>query len=208
MKAELIDSYGSDLLVVNCARVSMGKWHDKFEDPGDTKLIGYLAKENHFMPFCHPHCTIRITAPIFVARQMAKHQIGFSWSEESGRYVELGDSFYTPDTFRKQSPDIKQGSLDEAVDIDNLLIEGYIDDAEALYKYLLEKGVCKEQARMYLPMNVEVTWIWTGSLYGWTRLYNLRKPGTHAQKESQDLAEQIGGIVAPLYPVSWAALTQ
>ena len=204
MLIEYIDHYGSDLTVVNAARVSMGKAHTTIDD-SDKKLIEYLARENHFMPFCHPHITMRFTCPVFIARQLAKHQIGFSWSEESLRYIAANPVPFYPEKWRKQAPNVKQGSSDEAVDVDEAEIRNTVDQMFSLYKKLLEQGVCKEQARMLLPMNTEVTWIWTGSLAAWARLWGLRSD-PHAQFEVQLVAKGVAQVLEPIFPLSWQAL--
>lgn len=223
MKVEYIDHYGSDLMVANCARVSFNKWKNIYEG-NDQKLIKYLARENHIMPFCHPVVTMRITAPIYIARQLGKHQVGCVWSEVSRRYVDYEPVLDVPDVWRKRAEDKKQGSLEEEVNLceydefggENLgkpfydSLEGYLHYVQKeclnLYDGLLEAGVCPEQARMVLPQNMETTWIWTCSLAAWARIYNLRNE-EHAQKEVQDVAREIDKIMSPLFPDSWMALT-
>lgn len=215
MQVEYIGHYGDDLLVVNCARVSFSKWHEQFEG-SDEKLLWYLARENHFMPFCHPHITLRITAPIFVARQCQKHQIGFAWSEESRRYIDNPPSFFTPSGWRSRPEgNIKQGSGDKILDLVPFgqemisIKEEYQDhlmNAEDFYHFLIKTGVAPEQARMVLPQSTEVTWIWTGSLAAFARAYKLRAD-SHAQKEIQDLAKMWDEVISPLFPISWKALT-
>ena len=88
MKVTLIDKMGSDLTVVNAARVSYAKTNEQFEDK-DEKLIAFLAKHNHWSPFAHASLQFRIKAPVFVARQLVKHQVGLSWNEVSRRYVDF-----------------------------------------------------------------------------------------------------------------------
>lgn len=230
MKAELIDSMGSDLTVVNAARVSFDKeaeWEVKADHPEcpdgwackvlsekDAKLITYLAKHGHFTPFTHPQITIRETVPIFVARQRFKHVVGFSYNEVSRRYVDNEPEFYVPETWRKRAENKKQGSSEETISYsdddawrhpeDDYSLHMY--QSLALYKRMLEDGVCPEQARMVLPQSMLTSYYVTGSLAAFARFYRQRTD-SHAQKEIQDLARMVGEIIEPLYPVSWKALT-
>lgn len=288
MKVELIDHMGSDLSVVNAARVSFDKqskwqyescsteeeaeafaeanrgWIDydyiysdrwmghypvKYLKEADKRLIQFLARgmttddfatlvgtlgsswldetaegdrrvidllwqwrrnPTHFTPFAHPHVTFRCKAPIFVARQLEKHQVGFTWSEVSRRYVDSEPEFYTPEVWRKRAEKVKQGSSEEAVDGGKFLIDYglALHYADRAYRHALEDGVCPEQARMVLPQSMMTEWIWTGSLYGWANVYNQRKPGSHAQREVWPFAQAIADHMARLFPVSWEALTQ
>ena len=112
MKVRLVDHMGSDLSVVNAARVSFAKEHKEFDDVGDTKLINYLAKHNHWSPFGHGSLQFAISAPVFVARQLVKHQVGLVWNEVSRRYVDNEPEFYTPTEWRKSAENKKQGSSD------------------------------------------------------------------------------------------------
>lgn len=215
---------GDDLAVVNAARVSLRKeskweWHDTVDDPNnvgfetlsapDTKLISYLAKHNHWSPFSHCMIKLREKVPIFVARQRFKHMVGFAYNEVSRRYVDDTPEFFTPDKWRKRADSIKQGSMDEEIDTPltiNLLYDDLLNKVKDLYETMLTAGVAPEQARMMLPQSMYTEYIATGSLYAWARAYNLRIDG-HAQREIQDLAKQWGSIIAPLFPVSWKALT-
>jgi thymidylate synthase (FAD) len=229
-----LDHMGSDLTVVNAARVSFDKqsdWdrskHLEFVNNGkpydlkltekDQKLVHYLAKHNHWSPFAHASASFRVKAPIFVARQLVKHTVGFSWNEVSRRYVDDEPEFYIPKTWRKRAENVKQGSSEEAADSrDTALstrwtVEGvnhHITEL-ALYSYqqLLSDGVCPEQARMVLPQNTMTEWIWTGTLYAWARMCNLRLD-SHTQKETQKVAERIHESMKELFPVSWEALKQ
>ena len=173
-------------------------------------LAVYLRSiPEHWVPFGHPHITIRMSAPVPIARQAFKHKIGLLESEESRRYVSHTPVLYVPDAFRSAAASVKQGSGDVHPDTD-LIREAYISHCEEgirLYEQMIQDGVCPEQARFILPQGVEVNWVWTGSLYAYANFYNQRSD-SHAQKEIQELAEQINQIIAPLYPVSWAALTQ
>lgn len=235
MQAELIDHMGSDLTVVNAARVSFDKeseWeitevygedeHGPYSEDSkslserDDRLVNYLAKHGHWTPFSHPQVTLRETVPIFVARQRFKHVVGFSYNEVSRRYVDNPPEFYIPDKWRPAPTDKKQGSAEGSVDIYD--VRGFpptLDDpyrrflriAEDLYKDLIGKGVAPEQARMVLPQSMYTSYYVTGSLAAWARAYTLRSQ-PDAQQEIQDLAAQWNSIIEPLFPVSWKALTK
>lgn len=223
MKAELIDQMGSDLTVVNAARVSFDKESDWLEAPlegllseKDEKLISYLAKHGHWTPFSHPQITVRETVPIFVARQRFKHMVGFTYNEVSRRYVDDAPEFYFPDEWRGKPVNAKQGSSE--VTVENIRIcseyiktpheiyEEAVEACEYAYDLLLAGGVAPEQARMVLPQSMYTSYYVTGSLAAWARAYKQRID-THAQKEIQDLAKQWGAIIEPMFPVSWLALT-
>ena len=218
MQADYVDHMGSDVNVVNAARVSFAKEASTFDLEKDTKLINYLAKHNHWSPLAHTSVSIRVKAPIFMARQFVKHQIGLVWNEESRRYIDDTPTFWYPKSWRTRPENAKQGSGSGTVDIttyygtqgkngmdDPVAIS--VDIALETYYLLLEKGVAPEQARMVLPQNTMTNWIWTGSLVAFARVCKLRLD-SHAQKEAQELAQKINEVVAPLYPVSWAALME
>jgi len=219
MEAKLIDVMGTDLSVVNAARVSFNKesfynFSEGFADleERDSKLIKYLANHNHFTPFTHCTITMRERVPIFVARQRFKHVIGFSYNEISRRYVSYEAETYTPDEWRKAASNKKQGSSDETVDINpnNQIVDIYqqaIDSALWTYDRLIQKGVCPEQARMVLPQSTYTEYYVTGSLYAWARAFNLRS-SSDAQKEIQDLAWRWDEILMEKFPYSWVALTE
>ena len=209
MQATYLGHYGDDLTVVNAARVSFGKRVQEFRPDKDARLLAFLARFKHELPFAHPHVSFHFKAPIFVARQLMKHQVGFVWSEVSRRYVKDDPEFYEPTVWRKGAADIKQGSTDEAVELDFVQRKNLQDAAKwsrMVYKMLLDNGVCAEQARMMLPQSMYTEWHWTGSLLGWARVWNLRvKPD--AQRETREVVEQIGPKMAELFPYSWKALT-
>lgn len=212
-KVDLIDHMGSDLTVVNSARVSFDK-HSELENGvlklSDEKLIRYLAEHNHITPFTHPQITLRETVPIFVARQRFKHVVGFTYNEVSRRYVDSPPEFYVPALWRsKPDGSVKQGSGGVHPN-SSTHFEAYkrhIASCEKLYKEMLADGVAPEQARMVLPQSMLTSYYVTGSLAAFARMVNQRKD-SHAQQEIQDLAKDVNQIIAPLYPVSWAALTQ
>ena len=214
MDVTLIDSMGSDLSVVNAARVSFAKVHDTFDDDKDTKLIKYLAKHNHWSPFGHASLQFHIMAPVFVARQLVKHQIGLTWNEVSRRYVDDKPDFYHPLIWRGKADDKKQGSSDVEIDINPpgptgpALVDVYeraVRSCRWTYEELLRKGVCPEQARMVLPQSMMTEWYWSGTLYAFARVCNLRC-NTDAQVETQMVADRIDKLAEELFPVSWDAL--
>jgi thymidylate synthase (FAD) len=212
----LIDSMGTDLSVVNAARVSFGKkstWSGQeggLDDgeggmgvlkDSDTKLINYLADHGHYSPFGHAFASFHCKAPIFVARQLVKHKF-LRWNEISRRYVDSEPEFYVPDEWRGRSEDKKQGS-------DGVVEFGKIGDisltSKVLYNSLLDRGVCPEQARMVLPQSTMTEWYWSGSLDAFADMCNLRLE-TDTQYETQLVAQQIDQIMLGLFPVSWEAL--
>jgi thymidylate synthase (FAD) len=220
MEAELIDSSGTDLTVVNSARVSFDKESDWNKDipatdikelkESDVKLINYLAIHNHFTPFTHCTITLRENVPLFVARQRFKHMVGFSYNEVSRRYVDSPPEFYEPKEWRRRASNAKQGSSNEIVDISKgAYMNEYqkaLKSCEWTYNHLLRLGVCPEQARMVLPQSMYTSYYVTGSLYAFARAYNLRSD-PHAQQEIQYLASLWDKIINVLYPNSWSALT-
>ena len=211
MKAELIDHMGTDLTVVNSARVSFDKesdWDGNGLFDQDVRLINYLAKHNHFTPFTHPQITLRETVPVFVARQRFKHVVGFTYNETSRRYVDDTPEFFMPDVWRAR-PDasIKQGSagVHQNSAIWNQQYEQFCKLAEELYTGMINDGIAPEQARMLLPQSMFTSYYVTGSLAAWARAYKQRSD-SHAQVEIQVLSHQWDALIQPLFPVSWAAL--
>ena len=213
---ELIDHMGSDLTVVNAARVSFGKRKKAFTI-NDVGLVKYLAKHNHWSPFGHASLQFHIKAPVFVARQLVKHQVGLVWNEISRRYVDSDPEFYQVDSWRGRAENKKQGS-DETKTIDEVYppesdwkfpTSSLKKEVETLalkyYNTMLESGIAPEQARMILPQSMMTEWYWSGTLYAFARVCNLRcKPD--AQLESREVCDMINKQVAELFPVSWKAL--
>ena len=178
MKVELLEIFGNDNMVVNAARVSFGKESANYSDENNARLIKYLALHNHTSPFRHPQIQYRITCPIFVERQLFKHQVGLTANSISGRYVDFEDKYYMIDNFRIQSKTSKQGSdgnleLNEN-DKAEIIMHQIINANKKAYKDLLDLGVAKEQARAVLPLCLETTFIWTGSLLAYINLFKLR----------------------------------
>ena len=200
-----------------------GDWKSLVDRIASARYEGYGLEEeyesilhhirkmpSHWSPFAHTTITLHLKMPIFVARQIMKHTTGIEYNEVSRRYVDSDPEFYVPDVWRKRADNVKQGSSDEAVDFSEEFIlkdwvESYASDSLCLYTNMLEVGVAPEQARMVLPQSMYTEVIATGNLYAWANLY-VQRTDSHAQKETQDLAKQIGEIIQPLYPVSWAAL--
>ena len=241
MKVTYITHSGDDLLVVNAARVSMKKKSELVpvcinwvvgreceeypcESCGkklaetDKKLIEYLAKHNHWTPFGHPHITLHVKVPIFVARQLMRSNVGIVYNEVSRRYVDDEPEFWWPeDGWRKRAENVKQGSSDELVhkvhmfdtnweDIER--IERSIESAAIEdYNTLLRSGIAPELARIVLPQNMYTEFYMTGSLAAFARVCKLRLD-PHAQKEIRDVAKQISDIIEPLFPISWKALME
>ena len=210
MIVTLIDHMGSDLSVVNAARVSFAKVHEAFDENKDTKLINYLAKHDHWSPFGHGSLQFHISAPVFVARQLVKHQVGLVWNEVSRRYVDDEPRFYEPAYWRGVADNKKQGSSDEDININprNDLVDDYqkvLKSSKWTYEHLLEMGVCPEQARMVLPQSMMTEWYWSGTLYAFARVCNLRCKDD-AQRETQMVANLIDGDAREIFPYSWEAL--
>ncbi len=216
IEATYIDHMGSDLSVVNAARVSFGKKSEMvcsdhqigtYElKEGDKRLIKYLAKHKHISPFGHAFASFHIKAPIFVARQLVKHKF-LRWNEISRRYVDDEPEFYVPDVWRGRSADKKQGSEGEVKlgTLDAAIVTSSPYDALAAYKALLKSGVAPEQARMALPQSTMTEWYWSGSLDAFADMCRLRC-ASDTQYETRVVADQINTKMFKLFPVSWDAL--
>lgn len=210
MDVELIDHMGSDASVVNAARVSFGKRIKEMSE-GDTKLIKYLAKHNHWSPFGHASLQFRIKAPIFVARQLVKHQVGLTWNEISRRYVDYEPEFYEVDSWRGRPINKKQGSSEEEIEwIDRgTRTDSLQSQVETIalknYNRMLEAGIAPEQARMILPQSMMTEWYWSGTLYAFARVCNLRC-AEDAQYETRIVANLINDECEKLFPISWIEL--
>jgi len=216
IEATLIDSMGTDLSVVNAARVSFGKkssFEGRVGGPNvlssrDTKLVNYLASYKHLSPFGHCFASYHVKAPIFVARQLVKHKF-LRWNEISRRYVDDDPEFYTPDVWRGRAEDVKQGSGDECKS--QYFPSIYADEvnAKALgdYRKMLQQGVAPEQARMILPQSTMTEWYWSGSLDAFADMCRLRC-ATDTQAETQKVAWDIALKMEDLFPVSWLALME
>lgn len=216
-EVKYLEHAGSDNTIANTARVSMEQntgWSDLPEGYDETRrdrLINYLARHNHSSPFRHTSISIYMKVPVYLARQLMKHQAGLSWNEISRRYVSDGFEFEKNVVWRKAPTEgVKQGSTGEL----NELLQGYTnDDLDALhtkcmeiYESILERGGAPEQARMVLPQSMMVEVVWTGNLLAFAHVYNLRS-AEGAQKEAQVFAEALQEVIKPLFPVAWEALT-
>jgi thymidylate synthase (FAD) len=191
---------GTDLATVNSARVSFNKRSDELSDK-DINLVRYLSEHKHTSPFNHAYATFTVKAPIFVARQLVKHEY-LPWNEVSRRYVDDEPEFYVPDVWRGRSADKKQGS------------EGVVDVGDwgdtnwaclTAYNDLLEHGVCPEQARMVLPQSTMTEWWWSGTVGAWAKMCSLRCK-SDTQLETRIVADKISDKMGELFPVSWSAL--
>lgn len=211
ISAVLVDHMGTDLTTVNAARVSYGAESVEL-DIRDRKLIEFLAEHEHVTPFRHAHVTLRCRAPIFLARQLGKHQVGFSWNEISRRYKD-GDAIevecYIPDLVMHRPEKLMTQSAEPMKEYYasemRLFLANAAKSAVREYRALIGFGVAPEQARMVLPQSMLTEWIWTGSLYGWANLYRQRS-SEHAQYEARLFAEEVNQIMSKLFPETWAAL--
>ncbi len=208
MRIEYLGHFGNDLMVVNAARVSFNNHKTEF-DAKDEKLIHYLAKNGHISPFFHPQLQVRVTVPFFIANQLKRHQIGLAVNEVSRRYVDTEPESYHPSEWRgRPEGSIKQGSggimLDwEPTGVYNRAIQA----CQEAYSELLTLGVAPEMARMVLPQSTYTSWIWTGSLAAFARIYKQRSD-PHAQQEVRDLMVQLKGMLETHWPVSFNALME
>jgi len=218
----MIECMGSDLTVVNSARVSFHK-ESEWEHPDshvpanilsekDKKLIKYLAQHKHWTPFAHPQIMLHIKAPISIRTQLFKHKVGFVENEISRRYVTEEPEIYIPKWRSKPTNGAKQGSEDFITSEDTVaaaeaMYFGVASDALKTYNWLLEAGVAPEQARFALPQGTYTEWYWTGSLAAYARVYKQRID-PHAQWEVREYASAIGQLIEPYFPVSWQELTK
>jgi len=214
---KFVDKMGDDFRVFEAAKATLGGEEESGFVRGETdpsRLINFLAREGHVTPFCHPHVTFECEAPIAIARQLGKHQVGFRWNERSMRYKDSVIDVYVPDMFRGRPDSLHSGSAD--IDVSGRVVFGqdmsveelYQDAvAEALDSYakLVEAGLAPEQARFVLPQGMITRWIWTGSLYGWYEVWRQRS-SEHAQYEARLFASQLDTHMSSLFPIAWEAL--
>ena len=200
MNVDIIDKMGSDLTVVNSARVSFAKEVNAkdYDKDKEEKLIRYLAEHDHWSPFSHCFMQFRIKAPVFVARQLVKHQVGLAWNEVSRRYVDEEPEFYIPFIWRGRPENKKQGSSDEEIEFDITPTVKYVKET---YNNLLKDGVAPEMARMVLPQNMMTEWFWYGSLYAFARVCNLRNK-EDAQEETRMVTYHISKHLKDHFPLS------
>lgn len=205
---EYVDHMGDDKAVCDAARVSFWKSADNFDAEKNQGLLKYLAKHDHWSPFAHVHVKFRFKAPMFIARQFQKHVVGFAWNEVSRRYVDTDPTFFVPRTFRKRPDNMKQGSVAEgAIPVEGDVLYNFMEEtniAKEGYKTLIARGICPEQARMFLPQSTMTEWIWTGSLMAWVRFAFLRGD-SHAQAECWPYAKAVKHQLGKLFPMSMEA---
>lgn len=206
---EIMETFGSDLTVVNAARVSFDKESNEFT-PKDAGLINYLAKHEHTSPFFHPQLRFRIRMPIFVAREWFRHTVGFARNEISRRYVDSEPSMWIPTELRERDANLKQGSKNTVIENNDVMLDAYKASVKVsldTYNALLAAQVAPEIARGVLPQSMYTEFIETGSLAAYARLCRLRMD-SHAQKEIQDFANAVCQLVMPAFPNSWEAITK
>ena len=216
---EYVSHMGSDITVVNAARVSFNKTTKPIFDKNgketildkDFNLIKYLAQHDHWTPFAHPQITLRIKAPISIRTQCFKHKQGFVENEISRRYVTIDPEFYYPEWRTAPKEGAKQGSSDfmkEGTEKE-LAKQNYSRAAKkclSTYEDLIKSGVAPEQARFILPQGTYTEWWWTGSLAAYGRFF-MQRTNPHAQWEIREYARAIGLIMEDLFEESWFCLT-
>ena len=206
ISVEYMDHMGSDCAVVNAARVSFNK-EIKVMSLSDVKLLQYLAKHRHWSPFAHTSIQFRCKAPIFLARQLVKHQVGGVWNEVSRRYVDSAPEFYIPQVVHNYPQNAKQGCGGEHMYSEYFVGEilAVTKDADAEYNQLIAEGIAPEEARMVLPLNTMTEWIWTGSLMFWYRVWSLRHD-PHAQSAAREFADLLYKAIPDDFQVSMQSL--
>ena len=228
---KFVDKMGDCFRVFEAAKATLGGENESEFKRGETdptRLINFLAREKHVTPFCHPQVTFECEAPIAIARQLGKHQVGFRWNERSMRYKDSLIDVFVPDMFRGRPEKLHDGSADVDISknmtsIDRFIIceEGEqlvnytvedlyydaISDAVEKYEQLLDAGLAPEQARFVLPQGMITRWIWTGSLYGWFEIYRQRS-SEHAQYEVREFARLLDVEMSKLFPIAWQALKE
>ena len=220
---KFVDKMGDDFRVFEAAKATLGGEEESGFVRGETdpsRLINFLARGKHITPFCHPHVTFECEAPIAIARQLGKHQVGFRWNERSMRYKDSVIDVYIPDMFRGRPDNLHSGSAD--IDVSGQVVyedwNGNDVTVEQLYKVvtdqclhfytkLVEAGLAPEQARFVLPQGMITRWIWTGSLYGWYEVWRQRS-SEHAQYEARLFASQLDTHMSSLFPIAWKVLKE
>ena len=203
---ELLESFGTDLTVVNAARVSFAKEVNEFTDK-DQKLINYLVNHNHISPFFHPQIRFRLKMPIFVAREWFRHTVGFARNEVSRRYVDDEPEIFIPSELRARDKNLKQGSKSDSIEGNEQMVEKIKDFSKqslSLYNELLDAQVAPEVARGILPQNMYTEFIETASLYAYMRLCALRLD-PQAQKEIREYATVVSKLLESQFPASMKA---
>jgi len=213
----LVDVMGSDLSVVNAARVSFAKESAEFDEQ-DERLIRFLAREGHTSPFRHAMATFEAKAPLMVARQWWKYVVGSdhtmeSWNEASRRYVTMEPELYVPERWRNAPESRKQGS-DGAIEDDELnseataILRRMIVAGVESYEALMAEGIAPEQARLCVPAYAMYTaWRWTASLQSVTH-FLAQRLADDSQWEIQQYARAVYRLIEPEFPVSIRALVK
>ncbi len=222
-RVDLIQHMGDDLTIVNSARVSFGK-HKEVLDENDERLVNYLVRHRHTSTFEHNLATFRFTVPLYVRSQHHRHRT-WSYNEVSRRYTDINLRFYEPEEFRTQHKSNRQASnaeelINPETDTEAFFMSGYVtgdwnptaaevvkrhnENSLFLYEELIEKGVCREQARGVLPQNMYTEYYGTVNLNNLLKFIDLR---THegAQWEIQKVAEACLEIAEGLWPVAVGA---
>jgi thymidylate synthase (FAD) len=187
ISVKLVQHWGSDELVAKMAKASYGKFNDDIGETDTSRIIAALSRKDHFTPFAHQGATFEITAPIYVARQLGRHQVGFAWSEISRRYTKKDIHIDQLEYF----PTLKAAKL----------WENAVDLCLSTYEQLLEEGYLKEEARGILPQSMETTWFWSGSLAAWLRLI-YQRDGNDVQKKTRKLVLLIKEELQQIFPIS------
>ncbi len=196
----LIDQLGTEMTILNAARVSFGKMKESM-DENDIVLLDYLIKNKHTSPLEHIVFTFSVHCPLFVRGQWHRHRT-WSYNEISRRYTEIDLEFYLPEKLRKQAPVNRQASVEwENCDFGEFrtMMKEHNDRSLKLYHELLAKGVCREQARAVLPQNMMVTFWATVDLNNLIHFLELRD-SEHAQWEIREYALAIKKLVSPVIP--------
>lgn len=207
IEVKYIDHMGSDVNVVNAARVSFAKEVKEFDLEKDQRLLNYLAKHNHWSPFAHTCISLRCKVPIALARQLVKHQVGGNWNEESRRYIDDEPEFWFPEVLHTRPVNAKQGCADEHSDSQKIMNDFKVHAERCLKEYrgLLEYGIAPEEARLVLPLNTMTNLVWTGSILFFHRVWQQRSDA-HAQTFAREFADKLLAVIKPLYPHSIEAL--
>ncbi len=207
IEVKYIEHMGSDVNVVNAARVSFAKEVKEFDLEKDRKLLKYLAKHKHWSPFAHTCISVRCKVPIALARQLVKHQVGGNWNEESRRYIDDEPEFWFPEVLHNRPENAKQGCADEHPFGQYWLhaMEASTEKALNFYTTMIAKGVAPEEARLVLPLNSMTNLVWTGSILFFHRVWQQRSDA-HAQTFAREFADKLLAVIQPLYPHSIEAL--
>ena len=208
IEVQYVDHMGSDVNVVNAARVSFAKEVEVFNIEKDKKLLNYLAKHGHWSPFAHTCITLRAKVPIALARQLVKHQVGGNWNEESRRYIDSEPEFWLPEELHEKPDNAKQGCseyLHYWSTTYRYQMEQHSKDCLCFYTTMIADKVAPEEARLVLPLNTMTNLVWTGSILFFHRVWQQRSDA-HAQTFAREFADKLLPVIQPLYPHSIEAL--